>query len=124
MASQLTFTGDSLADVLDQVRKAAAQLTTEIRVEHKPVVLSPLAVAAVDETAGLTPAPAPAPTPAAQGPDPEALRVEIRTILTPLMKTDKVAAARALVKKYGTGVSDVPADKLQALLDEAKELAK
>lgn len=67
------------------------------------------------------PAPAPAPAKAA---DPEDQRTEIRALLTPLMKGDKAAAARALVKSFGEGIGAVPADKLADLLAQAKELAQ
>ena len=75
-----------------------------------------------------TPAPAPAaeaPAPApAKAPDAEDLRTKIRALLTPVMKTDKAAAARALVKSFGEGIGAVPEDKLAELLAKAEELAK
>lgn len=141
MAITLVIEGDSLADVLSQLKAAASNLD-KVEVDSRPYIagdrwyekfvqLPTEAVAAVDETAGLAPAavagaspptPASPPAPAAQAP--EELRTAIRGVLTPLMKGDKAADARALVKKYGAGVSAVPDDKLQDLLDEAKELAK
>ena len=68
------------------------------------------------------PAPPPPPPPAATTLEGEALRVKIRTVLTPLMKTDKAGAARALVRKYGESISDVPDDKLADLLTESEAL--
>ena len=68
------------------------------------------------------------PAPAAEAPakatDPEGQRTEIRALLTPLMKGDKSAAARALVKSFGEGIGAVPVDKLADLLAQAKELAQ
>lgn len=73
-----------------------------------------------------TPAHAPAaeaPAPA-KAPDAEELRTKIRSLLTPVMKTDKAAAARTLVKSFGEGIGAVPEDKLAELLAKAEELAK
>ena len=78
-----------------------------------------------------TPAPAavaPAPNPApVQAPvaalKPEELRVKIRGVLTPHMRSqDKAGAARALVKKYADSITACPEDKLQELLAEAEAL--
>jgi hypothetical protein len=68
------------------------------------------------------PAPEPAPAPAPAALDGEALRVKIRTVLTPLMKGEKAGAARALIKTYGDSITAIADDKLPALLAEAEAL--
>ncbi len=82
--------------------------------------------AAVKERSQAAPAPepaaAPAPAPAPAALDGEALRVKIRTVLTPLMKGEKAGAARALIKTYGDSITAIADDKLPALLAEAEAL--
>jgi len=86
--------------------------------------------AAVKELSQAAPAPEPAPAPAPEPPpapapaalDGEALRVKIRTVLTPLMKGEKAGAARALIKTYGDSITAIADDKLPALLAEAEAL--
>lgn len=74
------------------------------------------------EAAAPAPAPEPSPAPAPAALDGEALRVKIRTVLTPLMKGDKAGGARALVKSYGDSITAIAEDKLPALLAEAEAL--
>lgn len=54
---------------------------------------------------------------------PAEMRVRLRTLLTPYMKTDAANDVRALLKKHGTGgLSEVPDENLAALLTEAMEV--
>lgn len=61
--------------------------------------------------------------PAVPALSPAEMRVRLRTLLTPYMKTDAANDVRALLKKHGTGgLSEVPDENLAALLTEAMEV--
>lgn len=122
MPFTISVTGDTLEEcvvaLVQEVSRIRASTGAVEQPAQAPIKPTPEQVAAVDDTASFKPAPAVAPAP-----DAEALRTEIRALLTPLMRGDKAAAARALVKSYGDGISSVPEDKLPELLAKAKELA-
>lgn len=113
MPFQITVTGESLHDCL-------VQLGLELGVfkpEESEQADAPAPVLEAD------PAPAPTPAPTPKAADPEALRTEIRAVLTPHMRGDRAAEAKALVKKFGpSGLGSVPEDSLADLLTEAKEV--
>lgn len=55
-------------------------------------------------------------------PDYELLRVEVRSVLAELNKTHAGKPAQKLIADMGfKGLSDVPGDRLQELMDKAKE---
>jgi len=120
MPFQITVTGESLHDCLVQLGLELGVFTPE----------EPAAAPAPAAEQAPAPEPAPAPEQAAapaqaKAPDSEALRTEIRAVLTPHMRGDRAAEAKALVKKFGpSGLSSVPEDSLAALLSEVKETFK
>lgn len=70
-----------------------------------------------DTTAAIAPEPKPEPEP-----DYELLRVEVRSVLAELNKTHAGKPAQKLIADMGfKGLSDVPGDRLQELMDRAKE---
>lgn len=70
-----------------------------------------------DTTAAIAPEPAPEPAP-----DYELLRIEVRSTLAELNKTHSGKPAQKLIADMGfKGLSDVPGDRLQELMDRAKE---
>jgi hypothetical protein len=116
--------------------------------EQPPVKLAAEDVALVDEMAGLAPerlpvdieyalsaehsaalrreeaeqAAAAEPSPPTPAADEEEVRVQIRTLLTPHMRGERSAEARALIKRFGPdGLKSVPSDSLAAFLAAAKE---
>lgn len=119
MPFSITVSGDTLEDCIVALAK---QLKSVVALANDP---APARV--VDDTPSPAPAPqpeqAPPPAPAPKAADPEALRTEIRAVLTPHMRGDRAAEAKALVKKFGpSGLGSVPEDSLAALLTEAKEV--
>lgn len=74
-----------------------------------------------DTTAAIAPEPKPEPAPEPE-PDYELLRVEVRSVLAELNKTHAGKPAQKLIADMGfKGLSDVPGDRLQELMDKAKE---
>lgn len=118
MPFSITVSGDTLEDCIVALAKQLQSVTT--------VADFPTPVLAADDTPSPAPTPQPeqAPPPAAlKAADPEALRTEIRAVLTPHMRGDRAAEAKALVKKFGpSGLGSVPEDSLADLLTEAKEV--
>lgn len=55
--------------------------------------------------------------------DPAKLRTEIRSVLTPLMTSDKAIKVQELIAQFGGSVSKCADENLPALLVKAKELA-
>ena len=94
--------------------KALKAAKSESKSAEEPAAETPTQAPAAE-------APASAP---AKAPDAEDLRTKIRALLTPVMRTGKAVAARALVKSFGEGIGAVPEDKLAELLAKAEELAK
>ena len=76
-----------------------------------------------DTTAAITPEPKPEPKPEPEPePDYELLRVEVRSVLAELNKTHAGKPAQKLIADMGfKGLSDVPGNRLQDLMDKAKE---
>lgn len=103
---------------------APATRKTRAKKEDTPAAEAPAPAPAPEPAPEPAPAsePAPAPAPAPAALDGEALRVKIRTVLTPLMKGEKAGAARALIKTYGDSITAIADDKLPALLAEAEAL--
>jgi hypothetical protein len=120
MPFSITVSGDTLEDCIVALAK---QLQSVVALANDPAPAR-----AADDTPSPAPTPQPeqAPPPAApKAADPEALRTEIRAVLTPHMRGDRAAEAKALVKKFGpSGLSSVPEDSLAALLSEVKETFK
>ena len=74
-----------------------------------------------DTVAAVAPEPKPEPKPEPE-PDYELLRVEVRSVLAELNKTHAGKPAQKLIADMGfKGLSDVPGDRLQELMDLAKE---
>lgn len=74
-----------------------------------------------DITAAIAPEPKPEPKPEPE-PDYELLRVEVRSVLAELNKTHAGKPAQKLIADMGfKGLSDVPGNRLQDLMDLAKE---
>lgn len=119
MPFQITVTGATLeeciVELVNTARSIALQAAEPVQAAPAPQVEAPVQA----------PEPAPAPAPAAQAKpaDNEAMRVEIRTILTAAFRGSRAAEAKALLKRYGDGLSSVDDDSLPALLNEAKEFA-
>lgn len=125
----LIFEGETNSEVLQKMKDMLALLVpAPVEASAPAAVKTPAPAPAV---AFRRPAPAPveAPAPAAvEAPAPaavdaEALRTEIRKLLTPLMRTERAAQARGLVNSYGDGLSAVPVDSLPDLLTKAREFA-
>lgn len=129
---KIEFSGASLDEVMAAAERAVKEWRSPVTPDvwtapslvrvppapPAPVTLAAEDVALVDEMAGVEPPPPP-PPPAA---DEEEVRVQIRTLLTPHMRGERSAEARALIKRFGPdGLKSVPSDSLAAFLAAAKE---
>lgn len=135
---KIEFSGASLDEVMAAAERAVKEwrapvtqdvwtapgLVRVLPAPPAPVTLAAEDVALVDEMAGVEPSPPP-PTPPPPPPpaaDEEEVRVQIRTLLTPHMRGERSAEARALIKRFGPdGLKSVPSDSLAAFLAAAKE---
>lgn len=118
MPFSITVSGETLEECLATLFVNVQTLVESSEQAAAPAAPAPAPapahqVAAADETASLPPA---------KKVDPEAMRTEVRALLTPLMKTDQAGAAKALVKSFGDGIGAVPEDKLPELLQKARAL--
>lgn len=108
-----------IADVLRPVVKA----TEDIK-EKLTETLNADTVAAVKPrhiTPPVAPEPEPVPEPVPE-PDYELLRLDVRSILAELNKTHPGKPAQKMIASMGfKGLSEVPGERLQELMDRAKE---
>lgn len=134
---QITFTGDTLADLYRQILAAAdeIQVNGSVEVISGPdidrVIALERRVAAATRSTEVAPEPAAAPQPPAPAPSPIAqvktdeVRAAIRAIFAPLMATAKKAKVAELISKYGaTTISKVRDEDLEKLKEEAETLAR
>lgn len=125
MSYSITVQGDTKAECLEMLatllRASAPTPVVTVTAEEKAAILDSLPasgdemevnVAAVEQST----APPPVQLSHAE------MRVALRTLLTPHMRTERSGEVRALLKRHGPGgLSEVPDDNLAALLAEAKE---
>ncbi len=132
---QITFTGDTLADLYRQILAAAdeLQITGKTSFGTGPLTAPAevVAAAAATRSTEVAPEPAAAPQPPAPAPSPIAqvktdeVRAAIRAIFAPLMATAKKAKVAELISKYGaTTISKVRDEDLEKLKEEAETLAR
>lgn len=133
MSYSITVQADTKQECLDMLATllrasvGASQPVVQVTPEEKQALLEVLpaseAVAANMIAAEEALAEVPAPAPAVPALSPAEMRVRLRTLLTPHMKTDAANDVRALLKKHGPGgLSEVPDENLAALMTEALEV--
>lgn len=112
MPFSITVSGNTLEDCIAALFEQAKSIMA-VEPDPAPTPVPQHQASAADETGSL---------PAPKKVDAEALRTEVRALLTPLMKTAQAGAAKALVKTFGDGIGSVPEDKLPELLEKARAL--